>query len=325
MRFSAFTPLGLYRLSGAKPLARSIYDSLKAQVGDELSTDVGTRQEAFFYASSLAIARAAKKQKEGALQGLVDNVTELLSTFERMYELVPGHDETTFSRKQTLRVAVSRPSGWTEARITAALQDLIGDEFYAYRPTPVAEATRGPAALGDQPMNLQRADVARKIIRITQPISIGLGAPQSVTYELFDAPQSATALSAQLPVAGDRFVVEPNIYGIGETVDIASVSVVLGIPKITATFDNPHTNGCLAFTHSYPSWVSTKRHNLVITTPAVAQDPVMRRRIDRAMKRMTRGSSTWAIVQSSDGIATDAIESGSDPCVSVKTLEPITF
>jgi hypothetical protein len=324
MRFSAFAPLGLYRLSSEIPLARRIYDSMKAQVGDELSMDVGTRQEAFCYASSLAIARAGKKQREGALQGLVAHVTEQLPNLERIYELVPGHTETTYSRKQNLAVAVRRPLVWTATRIEGALQELIGDGFYAYRPTPSSEATLGPAAIGDQPMNLQRANVARKIIRITQPISVGLGAPQSVTYELFDAPQSATALSAQLPVTGDRFVVEPNIVGIGETVELTFAGTIAGLPKITATFDNPHTNGCLAFTHPYPSWVSTKRHNLVITTPAVAQDPVWRRKIDRAMRRMVRGSSTWAIVQSSDGISTDSFESGV-PNTSVLTLDPITF
>lgn len=320
MRFSAFTPLGLYRLSGSKPLARRVYDSLKAQVGDELSMDAGTRQEAFCYAASLAIARAAKKQREGALQGLVDHVTELLPTMERMFELTPARDETTYDRKVNLRLQFLRPSVWTASRISAVLSELIGDGFYAYRPTPVAEVTRGPAALGDQPMNLQRADVARKIIRITQAISIGLGVPQSVSYELFDAPVSATALSAQLPVVGDRFVIEPNIYGIGETVEIeASTSTT-----ITATFNNAHTSGCLGFTHSYPSWTSTKRHSLIVVTPAIAQDRVWRRKIDHIMRHMARGSSTWSIVQSSDGLTTNVFEHGA-PCVSCTTLGPITF
>ncbi len=323
MLFSAFTPLSLYRLSGEQPKAESIYNTLVAQHGSEFSLVPGTRQEAFCYMTALAVAHAMETQAHGALQNLVSEVGPMLPVREEEYRLVPGANDTFAMRVEAFAKAKVRPSAWTRTRIESALSELIGDGFYAYYPVPQADAVRSPPNLGDQPMNLQRADVVRKIIRITQPISIGLGADQTVTFELLDVPLDPSSKSSALPVDGDVFVIEPDIIGIGERVEIKSVDVAS--MTITALFNNAHTNGCLGFTHPYPAWVSSKRHNLVITTPAVAQNPAMRRRIDQQMRAMLRASSTWAIVQSSDGISTDAIESGTDPCASVKTLEAITF
>jgi hypothetical protein len=323
MLLSAFTPFGLHQLSGKEPLARRLYDSMKAQVGDQLSTDVGTRQEAFIFATSLAIARAAKKQEEGALQGLIDRTSELLPVFEEQYGINPGFSETTSARKEELRLAAKRPTGWSYVAIQAVLQDMLGAGLITYFTTPTAEVVRYPTAIGNQPMNLQRADVPRKIVRLLDPVSF-TGVQVAVRYELVDVPVNPVAGGSLDVVGGDVFVVEPNVYGIGESVTIASASTVAGVKTLRATFTKAHSVGALAFTHPYPSWISTRRHHLVVVTPAVAQDPIQRARIDRQMRKMVRASSTWSIVQSSDGLELDVFEHGS-PSVSNTSLSAFTL
>lgn len=314
MLFSAFTPLDLYQLSGKVPLAQRIYDSMKAQHGDQFSLDVGTRQEAFCFATSLAIARAAEKQEEAALQGLVDHVTETLPVFEQQFQLVPAYDETTSARKDALRFANRRPtSAWTYTAILSVLQDMLGSALISYLTTPTAEVVRYPAAIGDQPMNLQRADVPRKVVRFLDPVSF-TGVTVTVRYEPVDVPVNVQSQGSLDLVLGDKLVVEPNVFGVGETIEVGTVtpaSVQGGLPvpaSFKAIFANAHTSGCLGFTHPYPSWTSTRRHHLVVVTPAAAQSPTLRARLDRQMRKMVRASSTWSIVQSTDGLTLDTFE-----------------
>lgn len=309
MLFSAFTPLDLYRLSGETPRAELHYQAMTANLGGAFDLSSGTRQEGLCYASALQVARVEQRLREGARQNFALDVCESLPVREAEYGLLPGVTATTPQRRTAFARAKKLPGTWTRIEIGEALREVLGADLISYRPTPVAEVVRTPATLGAAPQNLQPTNVARKIVRITVPISIGLGAPQTVAYDLIDTPSgSVDAPTVQL-VVGDKLVVESNISGIDETV---TVTAVLTSPtRLTATFTKPHTVDCLAFTHPYPRWISSKRHSLVIVTAAAAIDPTKRRLVDLEMKRMVRASSTWDIVQSADGIVTGAFTVGS--------------
>lgn len=322
MLFSAFTPLDLYRLSGETPRAQLHYEAMTANLGGAFDMSEGTRQEAFCYASSLQIARVEQRMREAARQNFETDVCEMMPVREAEYGLLPGVTATMTERRAAFGRVKRLHGVWTRTEIEAALIEVLGDDFIAYRPTPLADVVRVPADLGDAPQNMAAANVARKIFRITQAVSIGLGAPQTVSYELVDTPSGSLGAAATGLLVGDVLVVEPNINGIDESV---AVTAVLTSPdRFTATFENPHTNDCLAFTHPYPRWISTKRHSLVIVTPSAAIDPSKRRLVDREMRRMVRASSTWDIVQSADGLVTGAFTIGS-PAIGMQTIGSVTI
>ena len=316
MLLSEFTPLELFELSDEEPLAERIYNTMVAAHGGQFDMTVGeSRQEAWCFATALSKARMLKTIERAGAQSFVGEVDDLIARRESEYGIVPAFDATFLERRAALLKRRRRPPTWTKARITAALQEILGDDFIAYRPTPVAEVVRWPAALGDQPQNLQRPTVERKVARLTQPISLNLGVLQSVTYELVDA-------STDL-ITGDTIVVEPDVLGISETV--TDIRVGSGPAKVLqGVFNNPHTVGCLCSTAAYPKWISTKRHSLVVVTPGAAVDPEKRRRVDEEMRRMVRASSTWDIVQSFDGLTTGELLLD-EPGIGVQTFVDITL
>ncbi len=321
MRLSCFTPLGLLELSGREAKAKSIYRAMVAAHGGQFDMTPGeSHQEAKCFATAIARARADKALARAHQQAYAARVDELLPVREQEFGIVPPWNATFTERRAEVVRRRARPDIWNQVRIAAALQELIGDDFIAYRPTPLADADRWPAALGDQPQNLQLPSVARKLIRITQPITVGLGAPQAVTYELVSTPQSPDQEGDADLIAGDSVVVEPEIFGITETVVVAAVTGA----TFTATFDKPHTTDCLGSTAPYPKWVTTKRHNLVIVTPAAAIDAQIRRSIDTAMRRMVRASSTWDIVDSADGLVTGSFVIGTS-LIGSHTITSVTI
>lgn len=309
MRLSCFTPLGLLELSNRKPKAQSIYETMRAPYASaDFDLTVGYHQEAVLFATARSKALADVTLRKAQAQALVAKVDILMPVQEDVHGIHPAWDATFLARRAELVRRRRRPGVWTKVAIAAELSTLLGADFIAYRPTKLAEAGKWPVAIGDQPQNLQVPQVARKLIRITQAISVGLGAPQAVTYELLNTSHSPTVLGSIDLIVGDLIVVEPEILGITETV---TVTAVAASPKtFTAIFNKPHTVNCIGSTAPYPKWISTKRHNLVIVTPTCAIDPVKRAVIDARMRLMVRASSTWDIVDSADGLTTGSFVIG---------------
>ena len=337
MLFSAFTPLDLYRLSAETPRAQLHYEAMVANHGGQYDMTAGSRQEAFCFAGALQVARVEQRMREAARQNFADEVCEFMPVREAEYGLIPGPTDTMPTRRAAFRRAKKLHTTWTRTEIEEALKELLGSDFLAYRPTPLADVERWPASLGAAPQNLAATNVTRKVVRITQAVSAGLGSPQTVTYRMFDPTLGAVIDTAAAGAAGglavgDKFVVEPNVSGISETVTVAAVFQAFGavpigqlpVTSFTATFQKPHTNGCLCFTHAFPRWISTKRHSLIVVTAAAAIDADKRRLVDRQMRRMVRASSTWDIVQSANGTTTGAFTIGS-PSIGMQTIGSITI
>lgn len=321
MLLSEFTPIELFELSDEEPIAERIYYTMVAAHGGQFDMTPGESYvEGKCFATALSKARMIKLLERAGYQAYAATVDDKLVQRESEFRITPPFDATLPERQAVITKLRRRPKTWSKARITAELQDLLGDALIAYIPTPLADAVRWPASLGAQPQNLQRPSSPRKLIRITQPISAGLGATQPVTYEVVDTPAAPTSGEQSDLVVGDTLAVEPEVLGITETVTVELV----GPGFFYATFDNPHTEGCLATTACFPQWISTKRHNLVVVTPAAAVDPETRRAIDDAMRRMVRASSTWDIVQSADGLHTEDFIIGESP-IGAKTLVDITI
>lgn len=324
MLLSCFTPLGLLELSNREAIAERIYRSMIAAHGGQFDMTPGeSRQEAWCFATAMSKARLKKTIEKAGAQAFDDTVDTKIDQRESEFKIVPRFGAIIPERQAVIAKRRLRPPTWTKNRIEAVLLDLLGADLIAYRPTPLSEVARWPAALGNQPQNLQRASVARKVVRLTQAVSIKLGVLQSVTYELVDTPVSPQQSGSVDLVDGDAIVVEPEVLGITETV--SNIRVGSGPTKILqGIFTKPHTGGCLCTTAPFPKWISTKRHHLVVVTKAASVDPEKRRQIDEVMRRMARASSTWDIVESSDGLSTGAFTIGESP-IGAHTTVNLTF
>jgi hypothetical protein len=296
MKTSAFTPTGLLKMSGEHPLAQRIYSATRAALGPELAGEMASFADCFAFAFALAVARGATLLERAWGQMLPTEVTDLLGEKEEEYGLIPSPGASITARRQALAARMLVPGGAGRLNIENALQTLLGASFIAYRTTAPAERAMWPTTLGSAPQNLVDPATERKLLHVVPAVSIGLGAPQTVTY----APvlPLAPAGSLNTLAVGDQLVVEPELLGRAEVVTVSAVADHgQGVPTFTAIFNEAHEPGCWATTMPFPAWTSTQRASLVIVDALAALDPEVRRQINELMDRLARCVSTWAIVQ----------------------------
>jgi hypothetical protein len=296
MKTSAFTPTGLLKLSGEDPLARRIYKATRAAIGAQLAGEQASFADCFAYAFALGVARGATLIERAFGQMLPTEVTDLLGAQEEEYGLIPSPSASITARRQALAARVLLPGGAGRLNVENALQSLLGSAFVGYHTTQPAERGVWPPALGNAPQNLVDPTVARKLLRIAPPISIGLGAPQTVVYTPVDPrPQPG---SAHTLAPGDQVVIEPELLARAEVVTVLALGTDPKTePTFTATFNQAHEPACWATTMPFPVWTSTQRFSLVVVEALAALDPETCRQVHELMDRIARGVSTWALVQ----------------------------
>lgn len=289
---SSFNPLGMLALSSKPSQAELIYRSIVASYGGpgkNFTFDKGSRQDATAYAQAMGIARARLTLQRAGNQLDPRLVGEMAGYREQEYGLVPGASDTMQQRRGALASRKLLPLGSNQTNTENALRDLLGAGFVSLRTTPVADAVTWPLALGDSPMNMQRPEAPRKLVRLIAPVAT-LGAPLAVAYSQITTPLVPGSAPVTL-LNGDVVVVDPANNSQAERVTVSAVTPSM----FTATFTKSHDAGALATTGSFPWWESTKRHSLVIVTAAVAASSEWRRKIHELMQRLARGVSTWDI------------------------------
>lgn len=284
-RFSAFTPFGLFRFSAKRSDGEGVYRSLLGSLGGNYDVSPGSRMDGWCYATALAIARARLVMIHAGLQTSPKYVAELLSQREAEYQIIPGPFDTVAQRRAVLAARAKLPRGARREAVEDGLRTMLGDAFVWYYTTKPADIATWPTALGDQPQNLQRPSIPRKRVTITQAITTGLGAPQSVSYTLAEGAQGNL-------LVGDDLVVQPDNVVRAETVTVDAVTPT----HFTATFNNVHDLNCVGTTMSWPAWVSNQRFDLVVVSAAAAIDPETRRKTSDLLERVLRAVSTWGIV-----------------------------
>jgi len=295
MKTSAFTSTGLLKLSSREPLAQRLYGTVRAALGPQLAGDTTEFADAFAYAFAMAVARAATLLDCAFGQMLPSEVTDLLPAREAEYGLIPPPNASITARRRALAAQVLLPGGAGRINLENALRALLGTNFVGYSTTKPAERAVWPLSLGDTPQNLQLPSVARKLIRLVSSISVGLGAPQTVMYAVVD-PLPASG-SSQILAVHDRLVIEAERLSRSEVVTVTALGVTRRGPTFTATFQKAHEPECWGTTQPFPVWTSTQRAALVVVEPAVALDPETQRQIHELLERLTRGVSTWTIVE----------------------------
>lgn len=301
MKYSLFTPKGLYANEGGKPLAEAIHETalkLFAKYGarnGSFKTDPGSTVDLVAFTIAITFARIAASLGKVDGERFALGAYYLLAQLEAEHGLSPGADDTLKTRRAALAAAKRAPQGNAPAPLQQQLADELGDAFLGlYTPT-ASSAVVWPADLGDAPQLLAAESIERKIVRITGAVSTGLGASQAVQYTRIDPdPGSGHTLTV-----GDRLVVEPEILGRAEVVTVEAVGTDGDALTFTATFNEAHEPGCVAAQMPFPAWTSSQKSLLVALSANGAVDPVARGKADKLLGRILSGVTTWALCPTS--------------------------
>jgi len=298
--FSIFTPFGALEYSSSPSLVEKFYDmqvaNLNTNPDENFNLQPGSNIEASVYARSRVYACGAYTLRRAFHNASPSNAIETLALHEKEFQVIPGPLDDIPTRRNVLAARALLPNGAVYTNVVTALTTLLGSGFVFYRVTTAAEAVNFPAVGGDSPGNFVLPKTIIKNIRITNGVSIGLGAPQSVAFSFFD--ENTPKL-----LNGDKLVVEPEILGQTEVVEVSEVTS----SGFKATFEKSHDLNCIASTVPYPYWISTQRHCFIVVTQSVAEDANKRRQIHELLARLLRGVSTWDIVPD-DGGGTDTFQ-----------------
>lgn len=304
--FSCFTPFGAgFCFSGAPSHGETIYRSMISNLGaslESLSTEEGSRMRAFCYANAMHFARVRYTLEHAGYQLDPLKVTEMLFLREAEYGMVPGPYDSIDDRRAALAAKLLLPKGGWLNNIRTVLDTLLGDDFVQYIPTPFTDAVVSPPQCGDQPMNFLPDGRLPKLVRLLDPITMGLGSPQWVRYDVVELPtipdQENPALPTQTLLVGETLVVDPGHNVANERIQVFGLrELVPGTKELWTILNQPHAANALASNFNYPYWLSTKRYNLCVLASGAAADPEIRRKVHNMLNILTRGVSTWAIVQ----------------------------
>lgn len=305
MKFSAFAKFGHLRFSGKPTHGETFYKQIKNAFGGQYATTIGTRSEAWMFATAMALARVRYAKERAANQSSPQRVIEMLPVREMEYGLIPGRYDTIIDRQRALAAKMLLPEGARYTAVTAALQAAIGSDFLYYRTTKAGEIVAFPADPGEMsggrrkwPGNWTRTVYAPKVVRLTSPASI-IASDSTVHYEPVEGGVEIKA--------GDVVVVGANNIGQAELMTVVSASS----NTFTGRFKNAHDVGDICTTSYFPYWISTQRHVLVVVTPSAAVDPEKRRKVNVVMAEVMRGVTTWDTVpDDGSGTATAAFTVG---------------
>lgn len=325
MKRSITTPWGLLTFGGID-YARQIHASMTQLLGDRqratpigLSTAPGSLLDLASFGAATILAMAMRKLDRAEGQRSAGGVYDLIDDQEGEHGIAPSPGATIAERRATLKAHEKLAKGAARPNVESALRELLGSNFVGIHITQPDEAQLFPAMLGAQPMNLARAGIERKIIRIQQPICIGIGAPQTVYYSPFDPISSDGSSPLRI---GDELVVEPEIAGRAEKITVTDVSANIFGHVFTAVFNNAHEPLAYATTMPLPMWMSTQREVIVVVSNAAALDVEKRRQVHDLLERMLSCVTVWALVQSS-GAGTAGPFTLDDPVLGVCDANPL--
>lgn len=324
MKLSAFTPIGLLRLAGGRPLAAKMYRAMVANFGGQFDTSKGTTIDAWCFANARGQARAQMLRRAASLQNIPQRASFLLPVREKEYGIIPGANATLQDRRREFAARKLAAMGSARHQIETALAALLGADFVAYRPTSVADTLQW-SQLDSLDVNYQRPEVARKLVRIKTSLSMPGALAQIATYALEAIPVVPGQSNLLLP--GDVLMVEPGRLGRAERVVVADVDNTNSSNLIfSAVFTKSHDANSLATTSPFPGYSTTKRHSLIVVKQAAAGDPEKRRWINELMRRMLRSTSTWDIVEQDPamGTQTKLFQIG-EPSIGRRTTATVTI
>jgi hypothetical protein len=285
-RFSRFTPFGHLRFSSKPSHGELIYGDMVRSLGDgkNYTKDPESLAMARVYANAMLFARAFYTVERAGSQFRPLRAVELLPTLEREYGIVPEADQTIPERQRILAATARIPRGARRDNVVAVMTELLGADFIAYLTVDKSAAVVSHAAPADVGVYV-KPGTPRSVFRTSSAVSI-LGTPKAVLY----AP--VVGASPRLTV-GDRIVIDA-----GHLDRIEAVTVLAATTQfVVATFTKPHDPGVLVATGRHPHLMSTKRHDVFVLSSAAVRSGRIRGRVEKILRRLLRGVSTWSLTE----------------------------
>lgn len=310
--FGALGGFGLLSFGPSESAGEAIFRSLLDSVSGAFSIADGEHVEASAYARALALADARATLRRGFDQRRVLYSTELLAAHERTFSIVPEPGDSLDVRRRRVAARQVLAHGSTRDSLLTALGTLLGADFIALYVKPHGTPTTyppSPAIRGawDDPA------VAGRYFRLTHAVAT-VGRVIEFAYEnlLEDGARMA---------ATDVLSVQPENPRLSEAITIVSASAA-GPLTARAQFARAHDTGAIVRTHA-PVWISTQRSMIVVVSSAAAAKPNVVRSVNNLMRRLVRGTTTWAVVEAT-GPSTMGPFLPSAP-IGRTTLESISF
>lgn len=285
MALSAFTAFGHLRFSSRPTHGEQIYRDMVRSLGNgaNYSEDFDSLAMARVYANAMAFARAKYAVERAGSQFRPDIALELLPALEEEYGIVPDPGDSIEDRRRTVAAFARISRGARKNNVETVMAELLGDDFIAYLPSDeTAVSSNDPESVGiyDAP------GTPRSVFQAKHAIM-----PGTVTVEY----EAVTGQRDHLLV-GDRVIVEPGSHGRVEAVDVTGASET----TFTATFTKPHDPGATVATGRHPQLTSARRHNVFVLSSTAIRSERLRRKADRAIRRLLRGVSTWTLTEQSE-------------------------
>ncbi len=292
-KFSAFTPFGMLTFASSPSRGERTYRAMYAMKVGAFDLTRGTYAEAKVYAQSMGIARGRYALERAFNQQFPLTSTDLLPALEKNWAVIPSETDTILDRQLNVVARMMLVRGAKREAITAGLQAILGSNLIALRTfLPSEVVTEQP--VGDFGSLFARVDLPFKLIRLTGPVA-RLNTPTTVPYTNADPTSGAILVQKD-----DVFMFQPENTGLAEVVTITSATA----DDLTATFKRSHDVDSFATTQNWVNWTSTQRSYLVIVNSLVSIDAETVRRVDDFMGKVSRGVSSWNIVEPSTPGAT---------------------
>lgn len=286
--FSAFTPFGMFRFSGAPSRGERIYRSMVDAKSDAFDMTIGTYEEAKTYAQAMGIARA-RYALERALNQLDPlKCIEMLPKLEIDWAMIPGEFDTILDRQIALAARMILSRGAVRTAIEEGLRAILGEHFVALRSLSPTESVN----LTPSTCNFVRSDIPFKVIRLTEAVTL-VGTAVSIPYENLDL-----TAGPLLIIENDVLTIEPENTELSEVITVVAATAT----TLTAVFTKPHNTDCLGTTQNWVNWVSTQRQLFVIVDAVAVVDSELCRRVDDFMGHVCRGVTKWDIISEQDDV-----------------------
>ena len=304
MKPSAFAPHGLLQLKGGTSAAQALHASIVELFSDgsefALSTELGSFVDCLAFSLARVLGRLQLRQQKLDRERLAFGAYELLGALEEEHGLTPAFGDTIPQRRAALLAAFAAAQGSRRAALEQALGDLHGDDYVGLHVQSTAEVSIWPSSLGDSPMLLAVPEMPRKVVRLPNAVSAGLGAPQYIAYIPVDP--APTDPDEHTLLVGDQIVVGVDNLGLAETVEITDVEQSgegEGSLLFEATLSKAKDPGTIGAAMPMPAWGSSQRHLIVVLSETAALDAEARRKTHVLLGKMVTGMTTWSICPAS--------------------------
>jgi hypothetical protein len=281
-RLSAFTPLGLLRLSGAPCDSEVYFRNLRANQGGDAVVAKDGWQDARLYAEGMTLARAKRAAEAAFEQSLPRRTTTHLEEREREHGLPVSTSLSDVARRTRLYDLRRLPTAPTSAEVTARMTEIWGVDLVSVTaPTFAAQGSNGE----------RWGDVA--IPRVVEVIgeSTVPGTPATILARLRLGPP---------PEVGDSYTFAPMSPSVVFPGDVVAVSAVGGADyNLTVrTLSQPLPKGVLGRTGTYSGRRSSAGVVRVTVASTAYADSTRRARTEVYLNSNVRGSHDWQLVPS---------------------------